>query len=126
MLVAVASFDGLAAATESELAAGILLCGKCAAWLACKLRARAADDALMACTSWGKPWWPFRYPDACSAGPLVFNPWAEAPTGATDCRRPACAARGFELDWAELCCSGCPLPAVAAFAASDGLAALET
>ena len=98
MLVAVASFDGLAAATELEPAAGILLCGNGVAWLACKLRARAGDEALTACTSWGKPWWPFRHTDARSSGPLVFNPEAEAPTGATGCRGPACAATGVELD----------------------------
>ena len=126
MLVAVISFDGLAAATELEPTVGILVCGNGAAWLESKLRARAADDALTACTSWGKPWWPFRHTDACSSGPWVLNPWAEAPTGATDCRGPACAARGVELDWAEFCCSGCPLLAGAAFAARDGLAALET
>jgi len=126
VLVAVARFDGLAAATELEPVAGVLVCGNGAAWLACKLRARAGDDALTACTSWGKPWWPFRHTDARSSGPWVFIPWAEAPTAATDCRGLACAARGLELDWAEFCCNSCPLLAVATFAASDGLAALET
>ncbi len=64
MLVAVVSFDGLAAATELEPAVGILVCGNGAARLECKFRARAADDALTACTSWGEPWWPFRHTDA--------------------------------------------------------------
>ena len=98
VLVAVARFDGLAAATELEPVAGVLVCGNGAAWLACKLRARAGDDALTACTSWGKPWWPFRHTDARSSGPWVFIPWAEAPTAATDCRGLACAARGLELE----------------------------